>query len=917
MTNKYFYLLFLCIIPSLLTAQKFCGFDEYHEAVTERYGSTIDSFESQFRNFSKSNKAIAGKTTYNTVTIPVVFHVVHNGEPIGQGANVSGGKIYEQLAILNNNFNAVASGSKVGFGSPTNPKFQFCLAKTDPFGQSSTGITRTYGSDFYTINTIDPRDEDRLIKSINWNPQIYLNVYITDLRPVGDSSNLYAIAGYSSFPVVPDILQGTTTTQQNILRQLIDGIVLNHRYVGAQAGRPSDTDGHVLAHEVGHWLGLFHVFNTSECDLSSINIPDCTKYGDKVCDTPILEEASLGNTLFPDEEVLDCLGDLASAENFMDYNTSLDFFTEEQVDIMHQKASFYRSLIYNQTYLNADCTVNIGGTGGSGGSGGFGESGSCNGAGSDSYAFKIKSDVEDSGFGKVLSLDYDELVISNPIAQKLNFFNIDGCSISSNGELEMPNIAIENVLLKDGFLFVSTNVSIFIFEKNQNQTWTQIQQISGDNKFGINMAYRDNTLVITSERYLYIYEYNGFNFSHIDDFYVVSTQDYIDINALQFNGEIIAVESGDNRLSRQVYFYAKNTSGNFEAVNSNLTIIAETIVLTEAPENLLYTYRWTLANSNNQHVTTYDLNSLAQGGSNIVKLNEVLDFNLFDGNSNWNDPLSFHVYNEYLLMLSNTGTSFHKRETPNYDLVTVYDGNNNSYLQPNPHAAATSLSKSSDLSGNLLVVGNSYCGEVYIYALSNFLNYSNSDLSLCSHPTTDYLEGKSISVGGNSCNVDIDERLDLKAKETITIGPNTHIKNGAIFSAKTSSEPNCNLSGGLLIDTGSSSKADSGYDEPFIHNPIQIRVKTETRKKDDDIYLKGLTIHPNPTRGILKIISSKDNLVLSATIYGLNNTRLLSYENKERLSSSELDLSTFPVGIFILNLTMEDGSIVSKKVIKE
>jgi len=39
------------------------------------------------------------------MTVPVVFHVVHNGEPEGSGGNISTERILEQLDIVNDDFN--------------------------------------------------------------------------------------------------------------------------------------------------------------------------------------------------------------------------------------------------------------------------------------------------------------------------------------------------------------------------------------------------------------------------------------------------------------------------------------------------------------------------------------------------------------------------------------------------------------------------------------------------------------------------------------------------------------------------------------------------------------------------------------------------------------------------------------------
>ena len=82
--------------------------------------------------------------TNDIYTLPVVFHVIHNGEAYGVGTNITDEQIVSAIDAMNEDFRHM-SGSN-GYGAGPDVGIDFCLAARDPNGNPTTGIVRVNGS---------------------------------------------------------------------------------------------------------------------------------------------------------------------------------------------------------------------------------------------------------------------------------------------------------------------------------------------------------------------------------------------------------------------------------------------------------------------------------------------------------------------------------------------------------------------------------------------------------------------------------------------------------------------------------------------------------------------------------------------------------------------------------------------------
>jgi hypothetical protein len=270
----FIYFSLLGLMAFTVKGQDHCGFDEMHKSRMENdeeYRKYINDLESKIKTNTKLHK-----TNYRSqppvYDVPVVVHVIHLGEAIGTGTNISDAQIKGAIQTLNNEFRNVN-------GTGVDMQINFCLAARDPNGNPSSGINRVNGTVIPNFSTgginnfyYNTCANEKAVKDLSrWPFESYLNIWVVS-KICGGS-----ISGYAT---------GQTGSVYN-------GISI----LSSQMSASKVT----LAHEVGHMFNLYHTFNGDGTNVTQGGIhycptdTSCADNGDRICDTPPHKQGDFGS----------------------------------------------------------------------------------------------------------------------------------------------------------------------------------------------------------------------------------------------------------------------------------------------------------------------------------------------------------------------------------------------------------------------------------------------------------------------------------------------------------------------------------------------------------------------------------------------------------------------------------------------
>lgn len=266
----------------------------------QRCGSAQYQDQFQFlRSAATATQHTSGRDTLSNevIVVPVVVHVLyHTNEE-----NISDAQILSQIESLNRDYrrrNTDTAHTPAYFKQfASDTRIVFCLAKVDPMGYKTNGITRTYTKETEFL----ANDEMKFSTSggiEGWDSKKYLNIWVCNL--------FGRMLGYAVVPGGPPER---------------DGVVIKYSAFGTTGTvAPPFNKGRTTTHEVGHWLGLQHLWGSDDCG------------EDGIADTPPQEDANQGCPEAPQMSPCSINGYGDMFMDFMDFTNDacMNMFTQGQ-----------------------------------------------------------------------------------------------------------------------------------------------------------------------------------------------------------------------------------------------------------------------------------------------------------------------------------------------------------------------------------------------------------------------------------------------------------------------------------------------------------------------------------------------------------------------------------------------------------
>lgn len=269
-----------------------------------------------------------------TYKFKIIFHFLQNKR--STLSRVHSNDMQEIVDVINRFYN--------GYNSQTNANVKFELADKSPKGKtmSEKGITRNnITEDSISYQSLIAEEAGHKFHDIGWDRTKYINIYVYTTKEKD-------IGGVSTVPKMPKEVakKGDLISMGNDYKSYNVSITLQESLLGywLKYNNRLSSDfnpANVLAHELGHYLGLYHCFRSPN---DENDYCDDTKEYDREeymrtfyrlvpkieAASTIKEYREVTDTLFLRRAISD--GSIFRSDNIMDYfYTSGNKFTPDQI----------------------------------------------------------------------------------------------------------------------------------------------------------------------------------------------------------------------------------------------------------------------------------------------------------------------------------------------------------------------------------------------------------------------------------------------------------------------------------------------------------------------------------------------------------------------------------------------------------